>query len=132
MLIEIKRYQFALKTFEGKNKKLYANEMDAFFALVKHEGMVRWLGDYKKVDIFSPIPESPAAGIVESKTIETYNILLEFGEMDLGVYFSECLPPVLPLEIEAFWRSLFAVADAVKGVHDLQVPVGPRIDEYYG
>ena len=104
--------------------------MNAFFALVEHEGMVRWLADYEKVDILPPIPETPAAGIVESKNIKTYNILLEFGEMDLGVYFGKRLPPVLPLEIEAFWRSLFAVADAVKGVHDLKV--GARIDEYYG
>lgn len=132
LLTEIKRYEFALKTFEGKNHELYKNEMDAFIGLKAHEGMVRWLADYEKVDKAVPAPESPGVRAAECKEITTYNILLEFGEMDLGVYFRNNLPPVLPLEIEAFWRSLFAVANAVQGVHDLKVQDGYQMGEYYG
>lgn len=131
-LTKIKRYEFALKTFEGKNHDLYKNEMDAFVGLKGHEGMVRWLADYAKVEEAIHTPESPATRAVECKTITTYNILLEFGEMDLGVYFRYNLPPVLPLEIEAFWRSLFAVANAVKGVHDFKVRHFGETKEYYG
>ena len=105
--------------------------MVAFVGLKGHEGMVRWLADYGKVDKALPIPESSAARTVECKNM-TYNILLEFGEMDLGVYIRKRLPPRLPLEIEAFWRSLFAVAEAVRGVHDLRVRDGWQTEEYYG
>ena len=96
--------------------------MDAFIALQGHEGMVRWLADYEKVET-----------AVATQVKKTYNILLEFGEMDLGVYFREILPPVLPSEIEAFWRSLFAVANAVQGVHDLKIDdESGQTKEYYG
>ena len=95
--------------------------MDAFIGLKGHEGMVRWLADFEKVDKVVPTQ------------VKTYNILLEFGAMDLGVYFTQNLPPVLPLEIEAFWKSLFAVADAVQGVHDLKVrDDSGQTKEYHG
>ena len=95
--------------------------MDALIGLQGHEGMVRWLADYEKVDK------------ADATQVKTYNILLEFGEMDLAVYFKRTLPPVLPLEIEAFWRSLFAVANAVQGVHDLKVrDDSGQTKEYYG
>lgn len=117
-LTEVKRYEFALKTFAGNKYEFYKNEMDAFTALQGHEGMVRWLAEYEKVD---------------QNGSKTYNILLEFGEMDLGDHFKRTLPPVLPLEIAAFWRSLFAVANAVEGVHDLKVrDDSGQTKEYHG
>ena len=95
--------------------------MDALIGLQGHEGMIRWLADYEKVDK------------ADATQVKTYNILLEFGEMDLADYFKRTLPPVLPLEIEAFWRSLFAVANAVQGVHDLKVrDDSGQTKEYYG
>ena len=89
--------------------------------------MVRWLADFEKVDKTLPFLRA-----LKCQKIKTYNILLEFGAMDLGVYFRDRLPPVLPLEIEAFWRSLFAVANAVEGVHDLKVRDGWKPKEYDG
>ncbi len=80
----------------------------------------------------------PACRASESfrRTLEhkftTYNILLEYGPMDLDVYFGAVLPPVLQSEIEAFWRSLFAIADAVKGIHNLKVCNAEETEEYYG
>ena len=107
--------------------------MDALGGLKDHEGMVRWLADYKKTE------NSGAAGghaIAEpsdqlSENV-TYNILLEYGEMDLNTYFYEVEPPVQPSDIEGFWTSVFAVADALKGIHNLRVKDAGIIMEFYG
>lgn len=126
------RYEFALKTFESKNYELYKNEVDAFIGLKGHEGMVRWLADYEKVDKAALTLGCSGTRAIECEDIKTYNILLEFGAMDLRDYFREKRPPVLPLEIEAFWRSLSAVANAVDGVHNLRILEGGQTKEYYG
>lgn len=102
--------------------------MSAFLGLKQHEGMVRWLANYKKTHD----PQVAVAAGPSKQETTTYNILLEYGEMDLRVYFEEVLPPVLQSEIEAFWRSLFAIADAVKGIHNLKVRNAEQVEEYYG
>ena len=131
MLTNVQRYQFALKSFKHTNKSLYDNEMNAFFGLKEHEGMVRWLADYQKAQD-SPGTQADAGTEASERKRLTYNILLEFGESDLRVYFEENLPPVLQSEIEAFWRSLFEIADAVKGIHNLKVRNAEQMEEYYG
>lgn len=50
----------------------------------------------------------------------TCNILLEFADMDLSVYFQNRLPPALSKEFEEFWKALFAIADAVKDIHNFK------------
>ncbi len=105
--------------------------MNAFLGLKQHEGMVRWLADYRKIEDY-PHGQANASTGSSEKEIETCNILLEYGEMDLRVYFENVLPPVLQSEIEAFWKSLFAVADAVKGIHNLKVSNAEQTEEYYG
>ena len=94
--------------------------------------MVRWLGDYEKTH--NSLPRSPGsdATLTAGTKNTTYNILLEYGNMDLGVYFGQKLPPVLTSEIQAFWKSLFAVADAVTGIHNLKINTPWQIKEYYG
>ena len=59
-------------------------------------------------------------------------MLLEYGNMDLGEYFNQKLPPMLPTEIESFWRSIFALANAIKGIHDLEICVAGQKKEYSG
>ena len=105
--------------------------MNALRGLKEHEGMVRWLADYKKAHDPSAAPADKAIQ-PSGSTVTTFNILLEYGEMDLSVYFEEIRPPVLPSEIESFWKSLFAIADAVKGIHDLKVRNAEQTEEYYG
>lgn len=105
--------------------------MNAFLGLKQHEGMVRWLASYKETHDSPAGQEAAAAGPSKQQTT-TYNILLEYGEMDLRVYFIEILPPVLQSEIEAFWRSLFAIADAVKGFHNLKIRNAEQWEEYNG
>ena len=93
--------------------------------------MVRWLAGYKKAQFPPAVQANPSGGPLEHK-YTTYNILLKYGPMDLDVYFGAVLPPVLQSEIEAFWRSLFAIADAVKGIHNLKVCNAEETEEYYG
>ena len=107
--------------------------MNALRGLKDHEGMVRWLADYKKTHPPSNEPELPTAGPSQSNPNNTtYNILLEYGEMDLGSYFVEIEPPVRPSDIAAFWQSVFGVANAVKGIHNLRVHDAGITTEYYG
>lgn len=61
-----------------------------------------------------------------SKTLdETFNILLEFGELDLDEFFADSDPPAHPLEIIGFWEELSKVADALQRVH---YPVSQNTD----
>lgn len=105
--------------------------MSAFFGLKQHEGMVRWLASYKHSH--DPLAGQVATAELPSKQeTTTYNILLEYGEMDLGDYFLQVQPPVLQSEIEAFWKSLFEIADAVRGIHNLKIHNAEQTEEYYG
>ena len=113
------------------NKSLYENETEAFLGLKQHQGMIRCLANYT-YSHDHPARQRAATAPAAKQETTTYNILLEYGEMDLGDYFKEVLPPVLRSEIEAFWRSLFAIADAVRGIHNLKVRNAEQTEEYYG
>ena len=95
--------------------------------------MVRWLANYEKANASGGSQENGATGHSGHRADNTtYNILLEYGEMDLGIYFGQMPPPALPSDIEAFWRPLFAIADAVKGIHNLKTNDIGIAEEYYG
>ena len=130
----IQHYQFALKTFHGVNAAAdYTNEVDAFRGLKDHGGMVRWLADYTKVKPSGEFQQSGATGHSgQTADNTTYNILLEYGEMDLDEYFGQMAPPARLSDIEAFWRPLFAIADAVNGIHNLKTSDAGIVEEYYG
>ncbi|KAH8807981.1 kinase-like domain-containing protein [Xylogone sp. PMI_703] len=118
------RYQFALKAFRRDNHDLFTNEVEAFEALKGHEGMVRYLGKY--------VHESRTLPGASGASDETFNILLEYGDLDLDEYLFERLPPVLSSEILHFWSDLFEVSNAIKGVHNLKYDKGGLPEEYYG
>jgi serine/threonine protein kinase len=111
-------YNFALKVFEERYKSQYDNEIAAFRALKGHEGIIAYLGDFKQKDQ------------VTGKT--SYNILLEFGELDLDEYFFDRSPPVQASEILCFWKDLFEIARAIKNIHTFKLPRGNMYMEYYG
>ena len=52
--------------------------------------------------------------------------------MDLDNYFENKEPPVRSSDIEMFWKSIFAVADAVKGIYNIIVNDYGSPLEYYG
>jgi hypothetical protein len=84
------------------------------------EGMVQYLADYgheEPQELSSADDRTPSQFDTEAMRT-TYNILLEFGELDLEEYFWERRPPELPSEVEKFWQSLFEVANTVEGIHN--------------
>lgn len=71
----------------------------------------------------------------------TYNILLEYGEVDLDeFFFSEHQqppnfrrrPPVFPEEIRDFWSSILELVEAVKDVHSFTKQRGQENQDYFG
>ena len=128
----IQRYEFALKSFREGNKHVYDNEKNAFMALKCNEGMVKYLGDYGHPEAQPGNTNTNSSQDENDKAwISTHNILLQYGEYDLDEYFSQRWPPVFPTEIETFWKSLFEVADAVNGIHNLHNKDGV-IKEFHG
>lgn len=86
--------------------------------------MVRYLGEYTH--------EGHQVRGTSQVSEKTYNILLEYGDLDLDEYFLERLPPVFPTEIIRFWRDLFEVGEAIRGVHNLKYGKGEFAEDYYG
>ena len=78
-----------------------------------------------------PVPVDPPFLSPSQSHHPTYNILLEYGDMDLEDYFTSCVPPVLPSEILAFWRDLVDVPESVSKLHDRHVERHGRITEYH-
>ncbi|KAF1851033.1 uncharacterized protein K460DRAFT_26715 [Cucurbitaria berberidis CBS 394.84] len=112
-------YQLALKSYCGNKKLAYEQEKDAFSGLKSNERVpiVRYLGSYT---------HDHGEGY-DSKGVhtgKTYNLLLEYGEQDLYQYWADetNVPPVRADEIVREWESLFEVADAIRHVHNLEVP----------
>lgn len=120
------RYQFALKTFSEGNKSLYTNESQAFHGLRNHEGMIRYLGEYEQK------VTQQSEGSSQPVTKQTFNILLEYGELDLDEYFLVRCPPVFQAEVGTFWKALFEVAYAVKGVHNLNANINGLAQDFHG
>jgi hypothetical protein len=96
--------------------------------------MVRYLADYghKEVHQDSNHSEPSSAGHSGRVTRATYNILLEFGDYDLDEFFAERLPPVFETEVEWFWKALFEIADAVEGIHNLDICTDGTRQQYHG
>ena len=62
----------------------------------------------------------------------TCNILLEFADMDLSIYFRNRNPPELSKEIDEFWKALFAIATAVKDIHNFKDKRDEEGQDYVG
>ncbi|RDW60992.1 hypothetical protein BP6252_12375 [Coleophoma cylindrospora] len=118
------RYQFALKSFNKAEHKQYRSETNAFRGLREQDKMVRCLANYSHQNVpSSHNDETPQT---------TYNIVLEFGDLDLDDYFSARQPPVFETEVKAFWSDLFGVGAALQGLHNLKIGNGALVQEYHG
>ena len=102
---------------------------EAAFSGLHHDdsnSIVRYLGCYSH-DETVPSREG-------NITFTTYNLLLEYGQVDLDEYCADLtnVPPVRVVEIIRFWESLFKVADAIKRVHKLCIRQGKKESYYDG
>ena len=110
---------------------MYDNEKDAFNQLKGQTGIVKWLGCFTKTEPYhGPLKRSQAVDF-EPQQNATCNILLEFGEVDLNGYFHRRLIPVIPEEVEEFWRNLFRIAYTVEEIHDFKDQKSSA-EEHYG
>ena len=104
-----------LKSYCGDKQSVYDLEKEAFSGLSSNDKVpiVRYLGWYT---------HDYGEGLGSNK--KTYNLLLECGERDLYQAWADetNVPPVRAEEIIRFWNSLFGVAEAVRHVHNLEVP----------
>lgn len=113
----------ALKSYIGKRKLAFEYEQEAFSGLrsSREVPIVRYLGYYTH----DHGEGRDSSGVHLGKT---YNLLLEFGERDLTQYWADetNVPPVRAEEIIREWKLLFEVADAIRHLHNLEVPRGQR------
>lgn len=119
-----------MKTYDPRGRDVYENEKDAFNQLKGQKGIVNWLCCFTKAEP-SHGPFKALHVDVEPQQIATSNILLEFGEADLKGYFRRRLIPVIPEELEEFWRNLFRIAYAVEEIHDFK-DQKTSAEEHYG
>ena len=66
--------------------------------------MVKCLADYRVSNV--------------NGEFSSYNLLLEYGEKDLDVYFAQTRPPLLKQEIGSFWKELRDVVNALEAIHN--------------
>ena len=93
--------------------------------------MVQYLADFKKAEFSHVSDETGSATSISTEPHSSCNILLQFADMDLSVYFRNRDPPALSKENEEFWKALFAIATAVKDIHNFKDNRGGEIREYY-
>ncbi|KAK8086767.1 hypothetical protein PG994_001741 [Apiospora phragmitis] len=105
-----KCYSMALKTFTSEYKHVFNREKLNYSAVEGLAGMVQYLGEYE-VD-----EEIDGQGVDR-----TWNLLLEFGDLDLEeLFFSPKDPPGVFETIVEFWEALSKVAAAVERIHNLE------------
>jgi hypothetical protein len=96
----------AVKSFSKDMMDIYEWEQRAFTGLQNDENahIVRYLGCFCHNDGSDAV---------------TYNLLLEFGQMDLDEFWADIanIPPARTEEIIYFWESLFNIAKAIRNVH---------------
>ena len=90
--------------------------------------MVKYLGDFEqriRLDhLHDRQKQQMSTWCNGDEPITTYNILLEYAEMDLEEYFRNFHPPFLPNEVRGFWQELINVVAALEKIHDWKPPGG--------
>jgi hypothetical protein len=119
-----------LKTFDKWNTDLGKREMATFRGMDSHEGFVRPLAGFQ-----SPQIQSGETVQTSDESGESYNILFECCEMDLGYYLESRNPPITPSDIELFWTNVSKVAEALRQLHGACQDIGVKTEtsvEHFG
>ena len=107
---------------------IYEWEKGAFSGL-KHSDsnpIVRYLGCYSH--------NETTTISAQKETATTYNLLLEYGQVDFDEYCADPgnIPPVRAIEIIQFWQSLLKIAEAISHVHKFSIRHGKEEKLYRG
>jgi hypothetical protein len=104
--------------------------MATFRGMDSHEGFVRPLAAFQS-------PQIQSCGTVQTsdESRESYNILFECCEMDLGCYLASKNSPITPSDIELFWTNVSKVTEALRQLHGACQDIGVKTEtsvEYFG
>ncbi|PMD45721.1 hypothetical protein L207DRAFT_630123 [Hyaloscypha variabilis F] len=105
-------YRFVLKKFDRWNVELGRREMAALRNMRSYEEFVRPLTAFQSTD-------NQTLGIIPKpdESRQSYNILLQCCETDLGNYFAIKNPPFLSHDIALFWTNLSKLVEALEQLH---------------
>ncbi|KAG6356312.1 hypothetical protein INS49_015699 [Diaporthe citri] len=106
-----KNYKLVIKQFEDYES--FDRERRIHNCIRNQNGIVKCFGWYEH-------REKDA----EADPIPYYNLVLERGTQDLYSAFQKENPPITHVEIEAFWSSLFDVAEALASIQKIDEPEG--------
>lgn len=105
----IQTYKLAIKEFSAGSYEDFKREVGAYDGLQRKPGIVHLLGTFVHRD-----------GIF--KELETYNMLFEFGQINLQDFFVFWSRPLLGGEIVLTWRDFaLPIAQALVHVHENNV-----------
>ena len=82
-----------------------------------HNGMVKRLTTFS---LGTAHDQTQPSHLDVEQAVLPYNIVLEYGEMDLDDYFHDRNPPFYGPEILAFYEGLFKVVGPVETIHNLE------------
>lgn len=110
---QLKYYHVAIKSYSEEWKDSFYDELKAFRGVQELDGIVQYLGYYGHDEV----KEDDSTHMTYLH--RTWNIILEYGELDLTEYMADGQqhPPVLQREIIQFWRLILNVAGAIDGIH---------------
>ncbi|KAI0016333.1 hypothetical protein F4780DRAFT_798388 [Xylariomycetidae sp. FL0641] len=104
-----KHYRLVIKQFGEDRKDEFKREKNIYSRIGEKDGIVKCIGWYMHRE------SDPTA----NQSRNYYNLVLELGDQDLYRAFQRENPPITSMEIEAFWTSLFAVADALASIQTI-------------
>lgn len=102
-----------MKKYEETQENLFKREKNSYSGLKDVPGIVKYLGSYSHYDVIGN---------------KTFNILLEFGSMNLWEILSKGNPPVLFTDVAEFWQTILKVACAIESIHHL----AHQENQYFG
>ncbi|CAJ2508546.1 Uu.00g135720.m01.CDS01 [Anthostomella pinea] len=122
LTLDPKRHRFVVKQFSEKRRDEFDREKEIFITIGDSHNIIQYLGWYMHCE------KDPDSGAI----LNFYNIVLELGDQDLYSAFQKENPPLTFPEIEAFWQSMFNVADALASIHVMDHDLYPTTYVWHG
>lgn len=107
-----------MKTYEGSMVPIGRNEAKLYRLIGVRDGLLKYLGDFM---LRRPDSTGHTIEHQDQPEIDTFNILVEWGECTLYEHFLRSAAPVFQEHIIEFWESIFSVISAVRTIHNLRL-----------